>query len=329
MPAIAGTAGVALVYVLGLQLFGAVGPAALAALLLALDGLHIVHSRIGMLDIFVSTLVLLGFVLLVGSRRGNGTVVTTRWWGAGVAFGAAVAVKWSAVPFLLLAGALAFLWSRQVWATVKAFVVVPLAVYVAGYASFFWQHGPNVVAFVRLQWRMLSYGWSFEYASPDRSPAWGWPLLRNPVDYAQGFDPLHGIHIVGGQVKVVRVLALGNPVLWFLFLACAPVLLAQIARWRRWPAALIVAGYLVAWAPWLVVGRTTFIYYMVPAVPFMCLIVAAVPAALPERGRVPVMLIVALAAAVAAAVYLPLWTARPVSLSWYQKLSQVPGVPLR
>src|SRR5207249_1716402 len=99
--------------------------------------------------IFMSTLVLLGFVFLVRARTdppfGTGDTqrrIGSEWWGAGLALGAAVAVKWSAVPFLLLAGAIAYLWTRRAWPVVKAFVLVPVAVYVVSYASFFWQHGP-------------------------------------------------------------------------------------------------------------------------------------------------------------------------------------------
>ena len=58
--ALFGTAGVALLYFLALELWGSVWWAGLAALLLALDGLHIVQSRMAMLDIFLTTFITAG-----------------------------------------------------------------------------------------------------------------------------------------------------------------------------------------------------------------------------------------------------------------------------
>ena len=64
-----GVAGVLLLYFLALELWGSVWWAGLAGLLLSLDGLHIVQSRIAMLDIFLCTFVTAGMLLLVLDRR--------------------------------------------------------------------------------------------------------------------------------------------------------------------------------------------------------------------------------------------------------------------
>ena len=67
--AVFGIAGVALVYLLGLELWGSVWWAGLAGLLLALDGLHIVQSRIAMLDVFLTTFVTAGVLFVVLDRN--------------------------------------------------------------------------------------------------------------------------------------------------------------------------------------------------------------------------------------------------------------------
>src|SRR5204862_12889 len=61
---ICGTVGVLLLYLLALELWGSAWWAGLAAILLSLDGLHIVQSRIAMLDVFLVTFITAGPLLL-------------------------------------------------------------------------------------------------------------------------------------------------------------------------------------------------------------------------------------------------------------------------
>ena len=127
--AAAGTATVGIVGVLAFLLFGRAVWAGVAGLLLATESLHLVQSRISMLDVFLAFFVALGFLLLVADRRANqdprwapgegepggvaasseqarpvlGGVRPLRLL-AGASFGAAVAVKWSGA-FALAGGA--------------------------------------------------------------------------------------------------------------------------------------------------------------------------------------------------------------------------------
>ncbi|GIH91626.1 dolichyl-phosphate-mannose--protein mannosyltransferase [Planobispora siamensis] len=100
----------------------------LAGLLLALDGLHLVLSRTGLLDIFLMFFVLAGFACLVVDRdrararladwyvssplSGQGPWLGLRPWriAAGVMLGAACAVKWSGVFFLAAFAIMSLVW---------------------------------------------------------------------------------------------------------------------------------------------------------------------------------------------------------------------------
>jgi dolichyl-phosphate-mannose-protein mannosyltransferase len=169
-PAAAGTLTVLLVYLAGLRLFRRRGLAALAALLLAVDGLAFTMSRIAMLDAFLALFVTAAFWLLLVDRdrqwaRTPASGVEpapdatlpprprTYRWLAGAALGLALATKWSALlaigaaGLLLLASEAAWRhrWTGRWWHSpvagaagiVLPLLVVPAAVYVLSYGGWF------------------------------------------------------------------------------------------------------------------------------------------------------------------------------------------------
>lgn len=133
--ALAGIASVALAVLIGRMLFGHIFYGAAAGLFLAVDGIHIVMSRIAILDIFLSFWVLAGFGALLLDRESHrsrlaraaaielhahggyrdvwGARTGVRWWllVAGICLGMATGVKWSGVYFLAVFGLLAVAWN--------------------------------------------------------------------------------------------------------------------------------------------------------------------------------------------------------------------------
>jgi len=91
-----------------------------AGVLLALDGLHLVLSRLALLDVFLAFFVLCGVHCAVADRQwlrtriaGGRTVNLFRPWllAGGVAFGLAVGTKWSGAYVLAAFGVMVWLWS--------------------------------------------------------------------------------------------------------------------------------------------------------------------------------------------------------------------------
>src|SRR6188508_2030534 len=174
--ALDGTLTVVLVYLLGRRLFAgsvsataaSVGAAAAAALL-AIDFLHLVQSRVGMLDAFIVLFVVAALLAVVLDRdRDRDRDRESRWWrritlgrpwrlAAGVFLGAAAATKWSgayvapAVIGLVVAWEIAERrrrdpdagWAawvggafrREALPTFVVLGIVPLLVYVASYTG--------------------------------------------------------------------------------------------------------------------------------------------------------------------------------------------------
>ena len=120
---------------------------------------------------------------------------------------------------------------------------------------------------------MLRYQQAHLAVQPENSAPWTWPLLLHPVRYFEAC----------AAVRRASVVALGNPALWWGFLLLLPVAIVQIVRRATWQDAVVFGGYAAMFLPWFLIGRTQFIWYMLPAVPFMCLAVAATLRRLPPR----------------------------------------------
>ena len=350
MPVIAGTAAIALTFLLGWRLLRSTVAATLAAGLLAVDGLHFVLSKTAMLDVFVSTfsLATILFVSIDRDRerggidrgRSGGERLRDRPWliAAGLAGGAAAATKWSGIPFLAMALLLAWVWDRRPAGEGEArpplrarlvpigiaFIVIPLAVYVVSFAGRLdgrvlaapWDRGSWAWAFMRRQVHILTFHADLTGPYPYESPAWSWPLLRRPVVFA--------LEVSGGRFR--EILALGNPVVWWLgivaVVACAG---RWVRRSRGGPEGVILAGIAAGYLWWLPVTSSrsfSFLFYLLPALPFVCLAIARIAQRIwhSTPGRA-LTAIVATAAVVAFVFFLPVLAFRPLDAgAWTSRL---------
>jgi dolichyl-phosphate-mannose-protein mannosyltransferase len=112
MAALFGSLSVLVIYLIARRLWGSRWLAAAAAVLLGVEGLQFVQSRLAMLDIFLSFFILLGVWLLLEDRARSPGRTGLRWWrlASGVALGLAVSSKWAAAPLLPIAFAVGLAW---------------------------------------------------------------------------------------------------------------------------------------------------------------------------------------------------------------------------
>jgi dolichyl-phosphate-mannose-protein mannosyltransferase len=308
--ALAGIITVALLYVLARRLLGSTMGATLAAGLLAVDFLHFVQSRIAMLDVFVTLFGVTAILFLVLDRDGlllrdperlapaHRTHSRPWRWAAGAAAGAAAASKWSGALYALTVVVLGVAWELRArrgtegrWLRVAreqgpslllALVVVPLGVYVVSYAARLggdvaalpWEEGAWLRSLWERQLYMLDFHTRLTSTHPYQSPAWSWLLLRRPVSYYFETDE---------NGDYLEILATGSPLVWWMSaLALAYVLWRWIQlRDGARPEGVIVAAFGCNYVPWLLLGRgrpAVFLFYLAPALPFMCLALAYVPA---------------------------------------------------
>lgn len=205
----------------------------------------------------------------------------------GIAIGCAVASKWSGAMAIPGIGLLAFGWEcvrrrragqlRWLLATVRRegfglvlfLLLVPAVVYLASWTGWFLHFGWDLRRWADLQASIADYHANLTLVNPDGKPwhpylsqAPEWLILHRPVLYfARYFGE--------GMRRVIY--ANGNPVIfWGAFLALPT---AALAWWRRgdWRAGVAVTGIVALYAPWLLVARPQFLFYALPAVPFLVL----------------------------------------------------------
>lgn len=317
--ALAGTATVALTHLLAFRLLRGwatgmavtVGAAASAGLL-ATDLLHLVQSRVAMLDVFIALFVVAAVLAAVLDRdrardaAGWRRLAMGRPWRlvAGICLGAATATKWSGAYVAPAVIGLVVAWEvaerrradpRGSWATwiggavrretaptLVLLGIVPVVVYLASYTGRMpgellaapWDPASVWNGIWLHQRAMLDFHTSLGGDHPYQSPPWSWIALKRPVAYWFGDE--------GGTYR--EILALGNPAVWW------PSVLALIGlawSWARsgWrllrPEPVILAAAVSTFLPWLVLsgGRSqTFLWYLLPTLPFLCLALGTVAA---------------------------------------------------
>ena len=328
--AIAGTLVVLFTAVIAQMLFGKPIWTFVAGLLIATEHLNVVMSRTALLDVHLELWVVLGFLFLLLDRRwierrtedaevdpavdlaaidagGAISVVEPlppppvpspilRPWrlAAGVAFGAAAAVKWSGAMALIAAFVLVYLWettrrrlagrslgsalgrtiTRETLGVVIAFVFIPIAVYMATWIPWFhhfgWSWGrwmDNFTASIDfhrhgIQWTAIDPKTGIATPThPYYARAWKWIIDARPTSFY--------VKDIGPDIE--QVLAIGNPMIFWASVVAIPAVGVMWYRLRDWRAGFVVVTFAGQYLPWFLVTRPTFFFYVLPLTPFMIL----------------------------------------------------------
>jgi dolichyl-phosphate-mannose-protein mannosyltransferase len=273
-----GSLAVVAVYLCGLALFAAQGPAIAATLFAFFNQMLFVQSRIAMLDIFSLSFSLFAIAAFIqGFRK-----LRPHLWFAltGVACGLSIACKWSGLFVLAVCIVIvAVIRLLQYWRTrfadgnandwyrpdlwpgfryyhfAACFLLLPAFVYLASFVPLYGFSLPDIL---EAQRRIFADNTTTAIAGHTYMSAWpSWPFLIRPVWYL--FDKI-------GEDRIAAVVCLGNPlILWPALVALALCLRDWIVA-RRADAFLILAFYFGPYLAWALLPRTLgFIYYYLPA----------------------------------------------------------------
>lgn len=252
-----------LTYLLGKKLFRSELVGLIAALILSLDGLLFVQSRIGMNDVYFLFFTLTSIYFLLNRD----------YLASGLFLGFSLSSKWTAfwtifvVSFFLLHQV--FLNREKIrdylFRTIPlwlfSFILVPSIVYLSAYLPFFIQ-GRELSDFWDLQKQMYWYHTNLEATHPYQSLWYTWPILIRPVWYF--------VSSQGGLVA--NIYALGNPLFfWFGLFALLAVGLKTI-KVHPFPRIFTLFLYFIFFTPWVLSPRVMFLYHYLPSLPFLAII---------------------------------------------------------
>lgn len=379
--ALLGAGSVLLVYLIARHLSGSLVVATVAGTLLAIDGLSIVMSRVALLDGILTFFVLLGVLFILFDRRRAipllerrdpeapdpfwGPVLWRRPWliAAGVALGAASAVKWSGLYvlagfglYVVVTDALArrragvVLWPssaafRQGPVSFVLLVFPALAVYLISWTGWLVTAGgydrqsdPNpLIALWKYHEAMLGFHVGLSRGHPYASAAWEWPLLLRPTAVWVDSDPA----ACGADNCIAVISAVPNPLIWYGGVAAAVYLLYRLVRgWiTRQPIgaelSIPLVGLAVTYLPWLLFpDRTIFQFYTVVMMPFLVLALAMTLRIIAGKRQDPLprrlagertVLVFLVFVVLVSAFFLPLWMGVSVPYDFWMLHNWMPG----
>ena len=267
--ALFGSASVLLIYLIAKRLFKSEFLALSAALLMALDGLSLVMSRVALLDIFLMFFVLLTFYFLLKED----------YWLSGLAIGLGVSTKWSAaflIPVLLLLTLkLKELNLSQILKRAGQFIFLPMAIYLTSWIGWFvsdkgWARnsGSNPISSLwNYHFEILNFHTNLVEKHSYSANPWSWLVLGRPTSfYYQSGDSC------GAGECAQEILAMGTPLLWWSAVIAVAITLGFYLKSVNKSAEIVLAGFAGTYLPWFIFqDRTMFYFYSITTLPFLIL----------------------------------------------------------
>lgn len=330
--ALAGAISIILMYFTAKALFNKPLLSGFAAFLILADGLHLVHSRVALLDIFLLLFIQIAVLAFINQR----------YWIASIALGLAISTKWSGL-YLLVALALLiliidyrsfrFLGSSNPLKNLiqknfalrfLQFGVLPLATYVATWVGWFasktgWDRNwsPNIFkSFWHYHAEILNFHSHLTEPHPYEANPWSWLIQGRPTSLFYATPKT-----CGASSCAQEVLALGTPILWW---AATFTLAITFGYWisrREWQAEILLVVVAASYLPWFAFQqRTMFSFYAIAFEPFLLLTIVYVFNKIPRNQR-QITLIFGAVVLANFLYFLPLYLGTPISYnSWHDHM---------
>jgi len=248
------------------------------AIIIALEGILIVYSRVGLMDGVLFLATFLAFYLGTRVRDGRSMALF------GIALGLAVSIKWPAAA--VLPAVFWFTIRDKQYLRILGSLGISLVVYVLVVAFGEWLDGARGISSIYaavVEWhsQTASYHAHLTATHPWSSPWYTWPVMDRPVLLI--YDTLQS-----GSARIMTTI--GNPLWWW---ASSALTLGSVL-WIFWDSMLVkgkllkpreylravwnheltpyLIGYFAAWLPWAFIGRVIFLYHYLPAYGFALII---------------------------------------------------------
>lgn len=263
MSVILGTALIPLGYITAKELGGKI-VGIFTVLILSFDGMLLVYSRLGLLDILLSFFIILSFYLFLKFANSKKFIYLPL---VGLFLGLTASIKYIGWLLVLLFIVIAIVkkipLKKYYWLYYLIFLlVIPAAIYF----GFFLFNFPykNLIPDV-LNWhrQSLNYNIHLTEGHPYGSKWWTWFLLLRPI-WLYFKD-------IGG--KYVGVVGMGNPLAWWSSIVVVPLLIYYTIKKDK-TAQILLSAFLIFLVPWAFVKRVIFIYHAIPSFIFLSFAIA-------------------------------------------------------
>ena len=313
---------------------------------MAMDGLLLVESRFGLINIYILLFGMLSQLCMVMALKRS----RQRWFwviATGLMLGASISVKWTGLAYIVgLIAIAAYAWSHYRQTLNAAQIVIGLII--LPIAFYFGQWIPHLIInperdIWELHRQILGFHQNLgvgktEPIHPYCSPWWSWVLLIRPIAYFFETRP-------NSMVEFVH--AMGNPFLYWLsaiaLLICLTFLIASKVRFPPkiltnipnqersqliWFSFYVTASFFANWLPWSLSRRCIFLYHYMPASVFAF---AALALLVSLMWRSPLKNMRAIGSAIFVAIaigflfWLPIYIGLPISSVYLRVLMWFPS----
>lgn len=267
LPALFGSSLIPLTWLLSRRLWKNSEIALVSAFLVAFDPLLFLWSRLAMLDIFLCFFTVLSALFFSMRQRAL----------SAFSLGLAILTKWSALPLIAAFSAfsaLEFLRGRtgrkEMIRAVLMYLTVPALTYCSIFLTIFCKARPELFAAFHAE--HLGSLASIPGAAYLSSPWWSWLIIPQ-------YLPLADQQIQTGETCItVTMKALELPAFTWAaaaaFLFSAAGMSGRAFRDDDESPLLPLLAFSFLYFPWAFSGRGTYLYYLIPAIPFLSMLLA-------------------------------------------------------
>lgn len=274
----------------------------LAALLMALDGMHFVQTRIGTTDSYLVLFIILEYLFMYKYISDSDFPLRKRLWSlfwSGLFMGISISIKWSGA-FSAIGLAIIFFanlvteiaenkkWKKENTVTICSciifFIVIPFAIYILSYIPFFaTKQIQSIEGFVNWQIGMFNYHNDLKATHSYSSEWYTWPITGKSLLFYTGN--------VNGMKS--RIVLLGNPLIFWFSIPCMLITLIAGILKRKKNYWIIVIAILCSILPYTKISRIMFLYHYFPTLPFAMLAIVATMNLLCEKinSNIPIYIL--------------------------------------
>lgn len=286
MTYLCGVITIPLIYYFAKKIFKSNRAAIFAALLLMFDFMHFTINRYALIDsmvtLFICAEYLMLFIYIENQKLGKLNSAQNSLWGVALFFALALATKWTAL--FSLATLLPIVIYYEFFYIIQPasnqnpkfnkllkLVYISIFIIILYCSSFIPQYliqgeSHNFLNFIIEQhlamWRYHT-GYAVTHHHEFESPWWSWPLMLRPQRIYNWMNYT--------TKQYSSIILMGNPAIWWFSIVAVLLMTINFIKNRSWQLGFILLAIASQYLPYMLIKRTSFIYYLYAVTPFMIL----------------------------------------------------------